>query len=191
MQKNAVDILTSYVDALHPIIYINHFDFKVIDDVISKVSEKAKKVEFNNALGFVDFQNKHPMLEASLESFLKQAMDYGFDRETFVILKAVHTELKKPKVIALLKKIAEDNVYREGYRETVFIVSEVLVIPEELENLITIFDVPLPDLNEIKGIVADYAKDLDIKVESDVVDEIALSFKGLNEFQIQQTKILV
>lgn len=186
MQKNAVDILTSYVDALHPIIYINHFDFKVIDDVISKISEKAKKVEFNNALGFVDFQDKHPMLEASLESFLKQTMDYGFDRETFVILKDVHNELKNPKVIALLKKIAEDNVYREGYRETVFIVSEVLVIPEELENLITIFDVPLPDLNEIKGIVADYAKDLDIKVESDVVDEIALSFKGLNEFQIQQ-----
>ena len=186
MQSNAVDILTSYVDALHPIIYINHFDFKVIDDVISKVSKTAKKVEFNNALGFVDFKDKHPMLDASLENFLKQVMDYGFDKETFVILKDVHNELKNPKIIALLKKIAEDNVYRDGYRETIFIISAALVVPEELENFITIFDVPLPDLHEIKEIIAEYADDLDIKVSSDVIDEIALSFKGLNEFQIQQ-----
>ena len=94
MQSNAVDILTSYVDALHPIIYINHFDFKVIDDVISKVSKTAKKVEFNNALGFVDFKDKHPMLDASLENFLKQVMDYGFDKETFVILKDVHNHIQ-------------------------------------------------------------------------------------------------
>lgn len=186
MQKNAVDILTSYVDALHPIIYVNHFDFKVIDETISKVSEKAKKVEFNNALGFVDFMDKHPMHEVSLENFLKQVMDYGFDKETFVILKDVHQELKNPKIIALLKKIAEDNVYREGYQETVFIISESLVIPEELENFITIFEVPLPDINEIKSIVVEYAKDLDIQVDPNTIDEISLSFKGLNEFQIQQ-----
>lgn len=186
MQKNAVDILTSYVEALRPIIYINHFDFKVVDDAISKVSKSARIVEFNNALGFVDFKNKHPMSNADLEQFLKQTMDYGFDRETILVLKDVHNELKNPKVIALLKKIAEDNVYREGFHETVFIVSQALVIPEELENLITIFDVPLPSVEEIKDIITNYAKDLEINVEKNVVDEIALSFKGLSEFQIQQ-----
>lgn len=186
MQKNAVDILTSYVEALRPIIYINHFDFKVIDEAISKVSKTAKVVEFNNALGFVDFKNKHPMHEVNLETFLKQVMDYGFDYETFVVLKDVHNDLKNPKIIALLKKISEDNVYREGFKETIFIVSEVLVVPDELQNFITIFDVPLPNVNEIKEIIAEYAKDLDISVAQDVVDEISLSFKGLNEFQIQQ-----
>ena len=28
MKKNAENLLHSYIDALHPIIYINHFDFQ-------------------------------------------------------------------------------------------------------------------------------------------------------------------
>ena len=55
MKRSAENILASYIDALHPIIYINHFDFKVIDAAIAHVGQGAKCVEFNNALGLVDF----------------------------------------------------------------------------------------------------------------------------------------
>lgn len=51
MKINTVERLASYVDALRPIIYINHFDFKVIDDVIATVGRNVKCVEFNNAFG--------------------------------------------------------------------------------------------------------------------------------------------
>ena len=37
MKRSAENILASYIDALHPIIYINHFDFKVIDAAIAHV----------------------------------------------------------------------------------------------------------------------------------------------------------
>ena len=30
MKNSARDLLASYIDALYPIIYINHFDFKLI-----------------------------------------------------------------------------------------------------------------------------------------------------------------
>lgn len=50
MKRSAENILASYIDALHPIIYINHFDFKVIDAAIAHVGQGAKCVEFNNAL---------------------------------------------------------------------------------------------------------------------------------------------
>lgn len=56
MKRSTVDILASYIDALHPIIYINHFDFNVIDDAIARVGENVKCVEFNNALGLLDFK---------------------------------------------------------------------------------------------------------------------------------------
>ena len=68
----------------------------------------------------------------------------------------------------------------------VFIVSEVTTIPIELENYITIFDVPLPTQDEILKIINDFITDLSISVDSEVINEIALSFKGLNEFQIRQ-----
>lgn len=179
-------MLASYVDALHPIIYINHFDFKVIDDAIAQVGANVRFVEYNNALGLINFQNKSPMKECDLEGFLKLTMDDGFERETFIVLKDIHVELQNPRIIALLKRIAENNLYKDNYSATVFIISEIVVIPRELENYITVFDIPLPSENEILIIIDEFIKDLDIHVEQDTINDITLSFKGLNEFQIKQ-----
>ena len=85
MKRSTVDILSSYVDALRPIIYINHFDFKVIDEAIAQVGGTVKCIEFNNALGLIDFKTKNPMLECNLEQFLKLTMDDGFEQDTFVL----------------------------------------------------------------------------------------------------------
>lgn len=186
MKQNTVNKLASYVDALHPIIYINHFDFKVIDEALSLVGKNAKCVEYNNALGMVDFYNKSPMKGCDLEQFLMATMDDGFERETFIILKDVHGELCNSKIIALLKRIAENNLYNDNYNASVFIISETIVIPNELRNYITVFDIPLPSIEEILFIIREFIKDLDISVEQDVINDIALSFKGLNEFQIKQ-----
>ena len=186
MKRSTVNILASYIDALHPIIYINQFDFKVIDDAISRVGENVKCVEYNNALGLVDFKTKSPMQDCDLEQFLKLTMDDGFEQETFIVLKDVHGELSNPKIIALLKKIAENNLYNDNYSATIFILSETTVIPCELENFITVFDIPLPTTSEILGIINNFISDMDIVVDQDAINDIALSFKGLNEFQIKQ-----
>ena len=186
MKRSTVYMLASYIDALHPIIYINHFDFKVIDEAIVHVGESAKCVEFNNALGLVDFKTKSPMQECNLEQFLKLTMDDGFEHDTFLVLKDIHGELNNPKIIALLKKIAENNLYNDDYNATIFIISEITVIPRELENYITVFDIPLPALNEIQALIREFIDDLEIAVEEDIINDIALSFKGLNEFQIKQ-----
>lgn len=186
MKRSTVDILSSYIDALHSIIYINHFDFKVIDDAIFQAGKNVRFVEYNNALGMIDFKNKSPMLECDLEHFLGLVMDEGFEKETFIILKDVHGELKNPKIIALLKRIAENNLYNDSYSATIFILSEIVVIPRELEDYITVFDIPLPSTGEILTIINKFVEDMDISVEADTVNDIALSLKGLNEFQIKQ-----
>lgn len=186
MKRSTVNILASYIDALHPIIYINHFDTHLIDHAIAQVGENVQCLEFNNALGLIDFKTKVPQQDCSLEQFLRCYMDDGFDQETYLILRDVHNELKDPKIIALLKHIAENNLYKENYSETIFIVSEITVIPKELENYITVFDIPLPTTAEILNIIRSFISDMDITVEQDTIDDIALSFKGLNEFQIRQ-----
>ena len=186
MKRSTVDILASYIDALHSIIYINHFDFKVIDDAIAHIGENVKCVEFNNALGLVDFKTKSPMRECDLEQFLKLTMDDGFEQDTFLVLKDIHGELNNPKIIALLKRIAENNLYNDSYNATIFILSEITVIPRELENYITVFDIPLPTTSEILSIINDFITDMDIVVEQEIINDITLSFKGLNEFQIRQ-----
>lgn len=186
--NNISDKLASYIDALYPIIYINHFDFNIVDNIIKLVKENSIIIEYNNALGVVNFENKSPMLgeEFSLENFLKSTREYGYDGHTILLLKDVHKELENIKTISLLKRIAEDNLYREGYNCTVIIASSKLTIPQELENYITILDIDLPGSKEIKNIINKFKEDLDIEIDNNTLDEIALSFKGLNEFQIRQ-----
>lgn len=186
MRDNATSILASYVDALHPIIYINHFDYRIVDETIRAINPNANCIEFNNALGAVDFTTKAPQQQWNLEEFLVYNRDCGFTGETFFILKDVHEQLTNPAVIALLRRIAEDNQYRDNYSATIFIVSSVVVIPTELENFITIFDLPLPDSDEVRAQIRQFAVDNGITVEDNVVEKLTLSFKGLNEFQIQQ-----
>ena len=186
MNKSYQNLLASYIDALHSIIYINHFDFKVIDDTLSRIGENVNIIEYNNGLGIIDFYTKSPLMECTLDKFLLDVMDEGYDKETFIVLKDIHNELDNPKVIALLKRIAEDNLYRENYNATIFIISSKIVIPVELENYITVFDIPLPTNKEIIDIINNFKESLDINITEEVLNDIAISFKGLNEFQIKQ-----
>ena len=153
MKNSARDLMASYIDALYPIIYINHFDFKVIDEIITDITDNRKIVEYNNGLGIVDFKTKSTMKECDLYNFLNLVKDDGYEHAMFIVLKDVHSQLDKPEIVSLLKYIAERNLYNENYNASVFIVSSKLCIPDELE---------------------------------DFLSEIALSFKGLNEFQVKQ-----
>ena len=152
MKKSYENLLSSYIDALHPIIYINHFDSNVIDEILISIGQEVKFIEYNNALGLIDFKTKSQMYECGLEEFLLNIVDEGYEQQTFIVLKDIHNYLENPKVIALLKRIAEDNLYRENYNATIFIVSSKIVIPNELENYITVFDIPLPTQDEILNI---------------------------------------
>jgi SpoVK/Ycf46/Vps4 family AAA+-type ATPase len=77
-------------------------------------------------------------------------------------------------------------MYEENYNITIFIVSTRLVIPVELEKLITIYDTPLPNENKIIEIVDDFAVSMGIEIEESLERELALYFKGFGEFEIIQ-----
>lgn len=53
MKRNLDDLLSLYVESLYPIIYINYFDFKMVDELLKKVGEdgNVKFMEYDNALG--------------------------------------------------------------------------------------------------------------------------------------------
>ena len=51
-----------------------------------------------------------------------------------------------------------------------------------METYITLFDFPLPSTADILEIINDFAKELDINIEKDVVSDLAVSFKGLNDY---------
>jgi AAA+ superfamily predicted ATPase len=186
MNNEKRDLLASYVDALFPIIYINHYDFKVVDEMLQDIAEDRQVEEFCTGLGAINFKTRTVVHPLDLSGFLDLVKDDGYEHPTLIVLKDVHSQLADPEIISLLKYIAERNLYIDNYYATVFIVSSKLCIPEELEELITVFDFPLPSGAEIKDIITAFAQDLNISVSDSVVGELALSLKGLSEFQIKQ-----
>lgn len=94
MKKSYENLLASYIDALHPIIYINHFDSNMIDEILLNIGQDVKFIEYNNALGVVDFKTKSQMHECDLEQFLFNTIDEGYNQQTFIVLKDVHNYLE-------------------------------------------------------------------------------------------------
>lgn len=184
--KNIESKLASYIDSLYPIIYINHFDFRMIDKLIYNIKENFKVIEYNNGFGVINFESKLPEYKCDFENFLNGVREEGYDNHIILLLKDIHKNLEDQNIISILRRISEDNLYREGYNCTVIIASSQLYIPSEIENYITILDIPLPTSNEIISILNEFKNTLKIEVDEDTLDEITLSLKGLNQFQINQ-----
>lgn len=176
----------AYVDALRPIIYIPHNDFASIEKIIGNVAKNEFDiVEFNHGYGYVDFRTKLQKKSCSLSEFLRYADDVS-NEPRFLILKDVHKELSDSEVQALLKSIAMKNLYKKGFYCTIFILSTNLVVPLELEALMTIVEVGTPDTFDIQNLIKDFSMVQDIHIEPSIIDEMTLSFKGLSEFEIYQ-----
>ncbi len=182
---NSVNRLTSYIEALRPILYIQTFDFYSFDNIISEISYNVDIYEYNEGLGYVNFRTKKQESDYSLEQFLKLFQNQQ-KKQVYLLLKDIHKQLEDTKIISLLKTIALRTMYEDNYNITVFIVSTKLVIPMELEKLITIYDTSLPNENKIVEILSDFETSMNIQIEDDLKRELALYFKGFGEFEIIQ-----
>lgn len=187
--------LLSYIESFRPIIYINHHDHVEVIDTIRTLDTNVQCLVFDNAQGLGIYSHESPFpryIDSSetLYSFLDKVKDDAYGMETYIILKDINDLLSGPnkdlKVLSILKYISERTLYANDYHATIFILSDMLVIPHELENYITIFDYPLPIEKEIYILVKDFAKEMHINVSDDIIDSIVLSLKGMTKFQITQ-----
>ncbi|QQZ28942.1 AAA family ATPase [Thiothrix subterranea] len=185
MELTSSQKLASYVDALRPIIYIHSFDFQSVDRLIESASKGFTIYEYNEADGYVDFFTKARKESYDLGQFL-QFHDDNSPKSVFIVLKDVHHHLDKPDIIARLKSQSLKTIYQANVYVTVFLVNTKLVIPPELEAMITVFDIPFPQHQEIITTIKDYAKGVDLSLEDDVAYELAVSFRGLSNFEIRQ-----
>ena len=180
---NVVDKLSSYIEALRPILYIPTFDFNSFDNIIKDISSESKIYEFNEGLGYVNFETKNQETSYSLEEFLNLFLTEQ-TQPIYLVLKDVHNLIDNHKIISLLKTIALKTIYEDDYYVTIFIVSTKLNIPTELEKLITIYDTPLPNRAKIIDTINDFSKSMNINIDTNLINELALSLKGFSEFEI-------
>ena len=186
--------LSDLLEALRPIIYIDDFDFRAIDELIRNALPGEKIIEYNNAYGAVHPISKMPVCEVAntgkgstqlLIEFLDKFVT-DCPKRSVLVLKDVHREIDDPEIIARIKFIAERTMYVEGYWVPIIIVSTVRNIPKELDKLITVFDNDYPNREEIESLIDEYSKAYSFRVPKSTMSELSLAFKGLSEFEIRQ-----
>ena len=179
------DKLNQYIDAGFPILYINSFEDDKVDDIIREIGDRKEIIEWNGARGMVNFTTKAPQLisagglSETLNLFLEKD---ELDRK-ILVLKDMHTQLENPEVVAKLKIIA--NLINQGIDGTVIIVSPVITIPPELEKYITILEMDYLSVEEIRELIVSFIQENELdEIRPSLLDEFAVAFKGLTEFEI-------
>ncbi|MBQ7593623.1 MAG: AAA family ATPase [Synergistaceae bacterium] len=167
--------------------FIHHSDFPAVDKELRSITDdNVKFLEFNHALGAVDFDTKRSLHKCELPEFLESVFDMNDDDEPcelFIILKDIHDAIHDPKVIALIRRIAESS----NFPAKIIIIDTKIDIPLELESFITLIDVPLPDDEEIRECIETFtANDPDLQLDKTSIDELIFALKGLSSFQINQ-----
>ena len=179
------DKLNQYIDAGFPILYINSFEDDKVDDIIREIGDRKEIIEWNGARGMVNFTTKAPQLISAggLSETLNLFLEKDELGRKILVLKDMHTQLENPEVVAKLKIIA--NLINQGIDGTVIIVSPVITIPPELEKYITILEMDYLSVEEIRELIVNFIQENELdEIRPSLLDEFAVAFKGLTEFEI-------
>lgn len=191
-KRETVEALVSAVESFCPIVYIPCPD-GAADEIIDLAAEQLGMgdapmacVEFNTALGRIDFKTKMPKEEMALADFLRAAREGYFSNASgaFLILRDV-SEALGPAEVALLKNIAELR-FRGNTDVTPLIVAPAFQIPRELESYVTVFELPLPTDEEIRDQIRAFAKSQDYEVSEASEKTLTRTLKGMTAPQILQ-----
>jgi len=190
MKSSIIEKLQTYIDSHRPIIYMNHYDFNTVDLLIKEVSTDYNYTinEFINGVGYVDFDTKIKNTDYGLEEFL--GLFYG-DSDVFLVLKDIHNQLSNPDIVSKIKYLANRHFYNPNVNLIIFIVSSTVVIPKELEHLITLFEIESPDEEEIEDIIKNFTKNNEIDINQKTIDELSILLKGFCDFEIKQILYLI
>lgn len=177
------DKLLRYINAGFPIIYINTFEEDKVDITINEISYDREVYEWNEMQGYIDFCNKTPKHEDyTIEMVLGEIKDKWMLDKKIILLRDMGTYLNNPIIVSKLKGLA--RMINQGIEATIIIISDVLVIPRELEKFITILELDYVDSDEIMQLIIDFMNERNLIINMKLVEELAIAFKGLTEFEI-------
>ena len=179
--------LGKYLRAKRPIIWVESSDYKEVDSLIEEASlEYKNRVIYEyRALGAVHFETKENQEDIKdLHKMLDVLFAQGIEKEVFLLLKHVDTEIEKAENLAYIKKIAETRYSNPDYNFTFIIVSETGNVPKELEKFTSVLEIPNMTKEQIEDYILEFAKQNGTKVDEKDIGEIAISLKGLTKLEI-------
>ncbi len=186
--------IRSHVLSCYPALYLVTHDEAEVDELIRNLADDFKNInddrkisEWNLARGLVHFDTGQPLAEWSdLSSALEHFLLRDLDRD-FIVIRDAHLGLRdQPLAVARLKALINKIIKNDEGVATIFLVSSQPFIPPELEKLITLFDIPLPDESAILEIVKKTVDEQELTIDDETARKLALALQGLTSFEVRQ-----
>lgn len=145
------------IRARYPLIYIVTWEERRARDLLLNLCERQKKTFFEwtitDGLRCVSATQKgQPSAERTRKPLALLNDILQADTAAIFVLKDFHYYLDAPEIVRQIRDLA--NALRRT-KKTVIFLSPVFKLPEELEKDVTILDLPLPSVEELKELVND------------------------------------
>ena len=180
------DELALFLKARYPIIYINTLE----EDRVEYVIRKNVKTNLNRSIytwDFVDGYTNNPNNEGFAKRNPLQALELverlNVETPALFLLKDFHRFLTDLSVSRKLRNISKILKLQP---KTLIIIGSDLTIPKELTDLITIVEFQLPLEEEINQELSRLAQSLNIKVESQLFENLVRACQGLSLERIRR-----
>lgn len=191
-KMSMIEKISQYMDAGYPILYMNTFEeLKGVKSIIA-ASGARQVLSWSYAEGLVLYKNgeaqdlyKNDLEKTPIAIVLEQLLaDSLYELEGKVIVfKDIHHYLEEPEVISLLKQLV--NEINLGADFSIIFLSPIVKIPKELEKFITIIEAEYMGYDAIRKEIVDFIEYQELpKVADKLLDELAMAFKGLTKFEI-------
>lgn len=187
-----VEKISRYMDAGFPIIYYNTFEELKGMQTIIEASGARQVLEWSYTDGLILYKNgevqdqyKNDLAKIPLANVLEQLLTEGLYKldGKVVVFKDIHHYLEDADVISLMKGLV--NKINAGSDFSIVFLSPVVKIPKELEKFVTISEAEYMEYEEIRKTIVDFIEYQELpKVADKLLDELAMAFKGLTKFEI-------
>lgn len=185
--------LSRYLDAGFPILYIDTFEEMKIEETIKEIADRRTICTWSMAAGYGEYSTKTnewivPISKEDNTDIMSvlnlKLFDNSEMNRTIFIIKDAHIVLEDKNAVTALKEMALR--ISAGVDSCIILLSPVVSIPVELEKYITILQGDYLTFEDICNIIDEFVESNVLsKLTTSLRDEMAISFKGLSQFEIE------
>ena len=182
-EQNLTQQIIDYIQAGYTAFYLKTSELARADRLIGEVANQLRfnVIEYNLAYGRVKFENKESIDDSltSFEKIFNHLRHENLENNLILIKDATLGLENNPVALARLKYLLDTLNDYKG-ESAVILQSADVYLPNEIEPLITLLELTLPDQNQIQAVLKQE------KIANELTVRLSTALSGLNELDIQQ-----
>ncbi len=156
--------------------------YKIIDQSCKSLKIK-RLVSWDCVNGIKGVLNESGKFSNNPLGVLNWIKEQKSDLPTILLVRDFHKFYEDPSISRTIKELSSSL---KETNNNLILSSHLLPSSEELDDLITIINLPLPDLSELRALIKEIAFNTDSDLSEKDLNELAIASSGLSETKIKQ-----